>query len=158
MLSEVAARLRRAIEQRGWTIRTLASKAGVPDEVLWDFSQGRSWPDEEVIGRIAQTLHMHRHDLSPPARPRRESTRKRRSRSSPPRDSLGLSVLSGDAAEAVRGAPSAWRLKELRRIERRQDALVRLLMAAGVFTQQEWEGKLTAIIRRRKEKRGRAQP
>lgn len=148
MTGDYPQKLREAMEGQGHRVRSLAARAGIPDEDLWDYLQGRAVPDPEAAKRIASALRLGPGALPPPERstpsPSDPGTSLR-----PRADDLGFPILRPPILAHLAGADPAWRRREVTRIHRRQKAVIRLLIDKGIFTRAEWEAKLEKVIARR---------
>lgn len=147
MIAEYSARLRRLIEEQGTSIRAIAARAGVDDELLWDVLQGRKLPSAAMAKKIAVSLRLPPDSLAPPKMGMAEEDPD--TRSVPKKDRLGFPVLHGNVLRELAMTKPEWRRWEIARIARRQNAIINIMIRQGTFTREEWEEKLSAVVTKR---------
>ena len=147
MKAEYAARFRRVVEEQGMSVRALAARAAIDDEALWDVMQGRKLPSPEMARQIAIVLRLPPDSLAPPTLV--ESYEDPGTRSIPKKDRLGFPLLRGNVLKELAMTAGEWRRREIGRIARRQNTILNMLIRQGLFTREEWEEKLSAVVAKR---------
>lgn len=145
-MTKFSRRLRRAMEDQGATIRSIAAKSGLRDVEIWEYLQERASPKAEQTRKIARALGVSEVALRH-IRPPRKIIHPEGPGLGAPRESL-IERSSDPHGRGTRHFPVRAATSPLERTARRQEALLRLLIYRGFFTAAEWQLKVSEVSSR----------